>query len=67
MVSFDRDVLPRNGDAILSETAGTLRGNVAIGNTDYGIYAPRATDLGGNIAFRNDVEPQCTGVVCARR
>lgn len=64
---LERNVLLRNGDAIYSEIPGTLRGNVAIGNTGYGIYAPRATDLGGNIAFHNGVEPQCTGVVCSRR
>jgi hypothetical protein len=67
VANLEGNIVLRNGDATYSELPGTLKGNVAISNTGYGIYAPRATDLGGNIAFRNGPEPQCTGAVCARR
>ena len=43
----------------------TLTRNTAIFNRGYGIYAPGATDGGGNRAFGNGKQPQCTGVVCA--
>ena len=41
-----------------------LQGNVATRNTRYGIYAPRATDAGGNRASGNG--RPCVGVVCGR-
>jgi len=65
-IALSSNTLTRNGDAIHVDGPSALRGNRAVGNTGIGIYAPAATDLGGNIATRNGVEPQCTGVVCAR-
>ena len=41
-----------------------LRENRAVGNQGVGIDAPDATDLGGNIAYRDGVSGQCTGVIC---
>ncbi|AEE47466.1 hypothetical protein [Cellulomonas fimi] len=57
----------RNGDAVYTTFPATLQGTVAVRSTGYGIYAPLATDLGGNVAYGNGTEPQCTGVVCAGR
>ena len=37
--------------------------NTATNNGGYGIYAPGATDLGGNVAYRNKLG-QCVGVTC---
>ena len=60
-----------NGDGIylpldeVDPSYHQIGGNVAIANTRYGIYAPGAQDLGGNVAARNG-QP-CVGVVCARR
>jgi hypothetical protein len=55
----------RNRDGIsTTEPAIRLRGNVAAFNRQHGIYAPLATDLGGNRAYRNRISPQCTGVRC---
>lgn len=57
-----------NGDAIVV-TAGAqteLGGNVVLGSSGWGIYAPGAVDLGGNVAYGNGRSPQCTGVVCTR-
>jgi hypothetical protein len=39
-----------------------LKGNVAVRNKRYGLYAPRATDLGGNRAAANG--RICLGVAC---
>jgi parallel beta-helix repeat protein len=50
--------------ALNSENSAVLKGNVAIRNTRYGIYAPGAEDAGGNRAVRNG--KPCVGVVCAR-
>ena len=58
------NVLTRNGDAIYVDGPSVLKNNRAVANRGIGIYAPDATDLGGNIAYRNGVSPQCTGVVC---
>jgi hypothetical protein len=52
-------------DAFLADPTGyRLKGNRAIKNTGWGIYAPRATDLGGNVARGNGNQPQCVGVAC---
>lgn len=40
--------------------------NVAHRNGGYGIFAPGAVDLGGNVAYRN-AGGQCAGVTCERR
>jgi hypothetical protein len=54
-----------NGDAINLLILATLKDNAAVRNTGWGIYAPNATDLGGNTAHGNGTSPQCTGVVCS--
>jgi hypothetical protein len=64
-LSLTRNRFVRNGDAIVLEGRSELHGNVAIANRGYGIFAPQAVDLGGNVAFRNGREPQCTGVICS--
>ncbi|GAA4347365.1 right-handed parallel beta-helix repeat-containing protein [Angustibacter luteus] len=62
---LDRNLFLRNGDGLVTSNDRTsLRKNVAIDNTHRGIYAPHATDLGGNIAFGNGTSPQCVGVAC---
>jgi hypothetical protein len=59
------DVFTHNHDGVLVKSAGTsLKGNRAVGNTRYGIYAVQAKDLGGNIAYGNGHQPQCSGVSC---
>ncbi|WP_456786611.1 right-handed parallel beta-helix repeat-containing protein [Cellulomonas sp. P5_C5] len=40
-------------------------GNDVRRSTGWGIYAPGALDLGGNVARNNGSEPQCVGVVCS--
>lgn len=66
-VAMEGNTFRRNGNAVFLLHPASVKGTVAIANTGYGIYAPLATDLGGNVAYRNGVEPQCTGVVCATR
>lgn len=52
---------------IMTELPGLqVGGNTAKNNGGYGIYAPGAIDLGGNVASGNDLG-QCVGVICARR
>lgn len=60
------NTLTRNGDGIVTEdgAAVSLGDNRAVHSSGWGIYAPGATDLGGNVAKGNGREPQCTGVVC---
>jgi parallel beta helix pectate lyase-like protein len=54
-----------NGDAVRVSTPGTsLGGNTALRNSGWGIYAPGAIDLGGNVARKNGNNPQCVGVAC---
>lgn len=54
-----------NGDAIMFEAPRvSLQDNVTHHNKRWGIYAPNATDLGGNTAWGNGYEPQCVGVLC---
>ncbi|WP_156043853.1 hypothetical protein [Cellulomonas sp. URHE0023] len=64
-IALEANSLTHNGDAIYVDGPSSLKDNRAIANTGIGIYTPRATDLGGNVAYRNGVSPQCTGVVCA--
>ncbi len=60
------DVFTHNHDGVLVKSAGTsLKGNRAVSNTRYGIYAVKAKDLGGNISYGNGHSPQCSGVSCA--
>ncbi|WNB85132.1 NosD domain-containing protein [Cellulomonas sp. ATA003] len=55
----------RNGDGIVGVgVPTTLQGNVAVANRGWGIHAPGATDLGGNVARANGTDPQCVGVAC---
>ena len=54
----------KNGDAVYITVAAAIGSNVVVRNRGYGIYAPSATDLGGNIAVGNGISPQCVGVVC---
>lgn len=70
-VLLENNTFTRNGDAIYvpdaflpDPTGYSLKGNRAIRNTGWGIYAPRATDLGGNVAHDNGQQPQCVGVAC---
>jgi hypothetical protein len=65
MVSLDGNRFDRNGDAVYIDSDALVKDTRATRGTGYGIYTPRATDLGGNVAWGNAVEPQCTGVVCA--
>ncbi len=60
------NVLTKNaGTGIQTDLPGlVVGGNTATKNGGYGIYAPGAVDLGGNIAFGNTLG-QCVGVVCA--
>ncbi|MGC5172552.1 right-handed parallel beta-helix repeat-containing protein [Microbacterium sp. DT81.1] len=62
------NVLTNNsGSGISARIAGVeVGGNIATKNGGYGIDAPGAIDLGGNVAFKNDLG-QCVGVVCTRR
>jgi hypothetical protein len=62
-VTVLRNVLLRNGDGVVVDTVAQVGDNVAIRNDGAGLDVPRATDLGGNVAFGNGVD--CVGVVCA--
>jgi hypothetical protein len=58
-----------NHDAISTWPGADVRlgDNVVTSSTGWGIDAPGAVDLGGNRAWGNAREPQCTGVVCLGR
>ncbi len=56
-----------NKDAVVLNTFARIKTTTAVKNAGWGIYAPRATDLGGNVAYSNLREPQCMGVTCAGR
>ncbi|MBZ4332763.1 right-handed parallel beta-helix repeat-containing protein [Corallococcus sp. AS-1-12] len=58
--------LRNNGDGlrVLPASTPTVLGNVALGNTGWGIHAPTAFDGGGNVA-RNNGAGNCEGVTCA--
>jgi Periplasmic copper-binding protein (NosD) len=61
-----RNVFTRNGDAVFVSSAGaTLKQNTAVRNRGWGIHAPGAIDLGGNVAHGNGRNPQCVGVACS--
>jgi hypothetical protein len=64
LISLDGNWFDRNGDAVYIDSDVLVKDTLATRGTGYGIYTPRATDLGGNVAWGNAVEPQCTGVVC---
>ncbi len=57
----------KNTDGIYLTNGGSIGNVTATRNKNYGIYAPGAVDLGGNLARRNGARPECIGVVCARR
>ena len=60
------NVLTKNvGTGIQTDLPGlVVGGNTATKNGGYGIHAPGAVDLGGNIAFGNTLG-QCVGVICS--
>ncbi len=62
------NVFARNaGTGIESQLPGLEVGdNLAHHNGGYGIFAPAAVDLGGNVAYRNGLG-QCVGVACTAR
>jgi len=62
--TLDGNTFDRNLDALYVTFGSTLKNNHAINNTRFGIYAPKATDLGGNTAYGNGSKPQCVGVAC---
>jgi len=56
-----------SGTGLRSDIPGLIvHGNIAKRNGGYGIYAPDAVDLGGDIARGNRLG-QCVGVVCSAR
>ncbi|MDM7832007.1 right-handed parallel beta-helix repeat-containing protein [Cellulomonas edaphi] len=60
----------RNGHGLWLEEADasvSIGDNEARRNEGWGIRAPGATDLGGDVAQGNGNDPQCVGVSCARR
>ena len=67
MIALTSNIFTRNGDAVFVLNPARMKANVAIRNSGYGIYAPAAVDLGGNVAYQNGKSPQCTGVVCSGR
>ncbi|NPD28232.1 right-handed parallel beta-helix repeat-containing protein [Corallococcus exiguus] len=58
--------LRNDGDGlrVLPPSTPTVIGNVALGNTGWGIHAPTAFDGGGNVA-RNNGAGNCEGILCA--
>lgn len=61
------ELTKNSGSAIYTDLPGLAVGdNVAKRNGGYGIYAPGAIDLGGNVASGNALG-QCVGVVCAAK
>ncbi|WP_199422310.1 right-handed parallel beta-helix repeat-containing protein [Actinotalea solisilvae] len=61
-ITLLRNTFSRNGDGVIIDTLAHVGDNTATRNTAYGLYVPRAVDLGGNVANRNGVD--CVGVVC---
>ncbi|WP_341870902.1 right-handed parallel beta-helix repeat-containing protein [Corallococcus llansteffanensis] len=57
--------LSNDGDGlrVLAPSTPTVIGNVALGNTGFGIYAPTAFDGGGNVA-RDNGAGDCVGIFC---
>lgn len=52
---------------VFTEAPGlNLKDNTALRNGDYGIHAPAANDLGGNVA-RGNGQGNCVGLTCATR
>ncbi|NOJ98603.1 right-handed parallel beta-helix repeat-containing protein [Corallococcus coralloides] len=58
--------LHNDGDGlrVLPASTPTVIGNVALGNTGWGIHAPTAHDGGGNVA-RDNGAGNCEGILCA--
>lgn len=65
--TVETSTFTRNVDAVQIEAVASLRGVRATSNSGWGIYAPNAVDLGGNVAYGNGKDPQCVGVSCAAR
>lgn len=67
-VELRGNTIKGGGDGVLlTRASASLQGNSVFKNSGHGIVAPGAEDLGGNVAYRNGIDPQCTGVVCAGR
>lgn len=64
---MERNTFVGNGDGLYAEGRVYLQGTLAVRNSGWGIFAPNAVDLGGNVAYRNGNDPQCVGLVCASR
>lgn len=54
-----------DGIEVRPGSAAVLSANLTSGNGDLGIEAPSATDGGGNRAFGNGDQRECTGVRCS--
>lgn len=62
-IVLDRNVFVRNGDGVVVDSLTHVGGNLAVWNTRYGLYVPRAVDRGRNVARHNGVD--CVGVACS--
>ncbi|WP_332468431.1 right-handed parallel beta-helix repeat-containing protein [Cystobacter fuscus] len=58
--------LANDGDGLRVQppSTPTVLNNLALGNAGFGIYAPTASDGGGNVA-RGNTAGDCVGIVCA--
>lgn len=64
---INNSFIRNSGTGVRSNIPGLIvGGNIAKRNGGYGIYAPDAVDLGGNVASGNRLG-QCVGVVCSAR
>ncbi|WNG13556.1 right-handed parallel beta-helix repeat-containing protein [Cystobacter fuscus] len=62
----DNQFLANDGDGLRVQppSTPTVSNNLALGNAGFGIYAPTASDGGGNVA-RGNTAGDCVGIVCA--
>lgn len=65
--TIESSTFTRNVDAVLIDAVASISAVRATSNSGWGIYAPNAVDLGGNVAYRNGNDPQCVGVSCSGR
>lgn len=63
--TIESSTFTRNVDAVQIEAVASLQDVRATSNSGWGIYAPNAVDLGGNVAYGNGKDPQCVGVTCS--
>ncbi|GMA86410.1 hypothetical protein GCM10025868_16600 [Angustibacter aerolatus] len=65
-LTAERNTLDRNHDGMLLDAGlARLGRDVVRDSTDWGIRAPGAVDLGGNVGTGNGHVPQCLGVTCS--